>query len=198
MKTLTVYTVDELREKFPKAWERVLNTERQRNARDMFEQDDICTSFRKLFIVAGLPLEDWRIGYDSCDKSWCQVAIGTFGASPDDDDAGANMRGGRAIAWLENNLLTKLRAVKGDKYNKVGAVRSCPLTGVCYDDDFIEHVQARVKSGDTLRDAFESCAQLAGRLCAEATEYHCTEEYIIDNLRINERYFTSAGQSMSD
>lgn len=206
MKTITVYNADELKAQFPEAWEKVLEKWRKIMLSDTWTQDEICDSWKAMLKAARLELKDWQIDYGGCSRSWCKIKSGAFGETPDGEDAGENMTGRRAWAWLENNLLAGLR-IKwnhpkrweyrkyGNSYNP-GMVEPCPFTGMCYDDDFLDHLRKEIAEGASIRAAFESTAALAGKLCEAESEYHNTEEYILEHLEANEHKFTEDGKEV--
>lgn len=163
------------------------------NAQDSFAIDEAMDSSKALFEVANIKLTNWEVG------PYAYSSV-TF----DMGDAG-KLSGPRAIAWLENNLLSKLRITQeafnknrkdymgyGDGY-RVGKVKSCPLTGVCYDEDLLESLRKSVASGDTLKDAFANLADVVRKVTEAECEYQNEDEQIDDTIRANEYEFMEDG-----
>jgi hypothetical protein len=48
---------------------------------------------------------------------------------------------------------------------------SCPLTGVCFDETYLEEIKKSIASGDTLKEAFDSLATVASRLMEEEAKH---------------------------
>lgn len=189
-KTITVYQYAEL------------PTEKAKNrARDWFlECDEISTeevleSLKALFKnCSGVKLTDWSIGTYS--PSYLKVTFAQDGAE--------DLKGARAFAWLENNLLAGVRIPwTGQKRRELaqygvwyrpGLVKPCPFTGVCFDDDFLDALRASLKAGDTLKDAFEDLARHAQKLLEAEYEYHQSEEYVSEMMEANEYEFDEDGR----
>jgi hypothetical protein len=92
-----VYTFDELSDKAKET-----ARERYRNAQTEIPwQDETIESLKVLLKVAGIRLLDWSLGAYNQDNH-IKIEI------PGEPETGA-LSGGRAMAWLENNLLGKLR-----------------------------------------------------------------------------------------
>jgi hypothetical protein len=108
------------------------------------------------------------------------------------------------MAWLENNLLGKLRIPwkgqartsvrKYGKYYRPGLIHSCPFTGFHADDVYIEALREAVRSGDTLKEAFEGLANECARLLEEEAEYQASEESFVVCSQSNETQFTEDGK----
>ena len=162
---------------------------------DSYPADEICDSLKALFkACSGIKLTDWSIGGYS--HSYVRISF--------DQEAVGDFTGGRACAWLENNLLGDLRLpFRGPKrweYAKYGEhyrpriIKPCPFTGVCYDDDFLDELRKDVASGSTLRDAFKGLADRAWRIIEDEYESRQTVEYIEEMIEVNEYEFTKEGK----
>lgn len=75
---------------------------------------------------------------------------------------------------------------------RMGEIPPCPLTGVCFDEDYLEHLRKAVCSGDTLKDAFQGLADVYARLMEAEIEYQMTEEYFIESA--GDDQFTEDGE----
>lgn len=194
MKTITVYTVQELKDAYPDSYEKAYKRWAE-SITEIFWGDDIIESLKGLFkACSGVYLKGWSIGADS--QSWIRITFSNADV--------ADISGNRAMAWLENNLLGDLRisankplftqftlpdgsvteyqpTKRGDvakygKYYRAGMVPPCPFTGVCFDDDFIESLQKDIRGGDTLEQAFEHLAYVASHLMELEWESQTSEE----------------------
>lgn len=188
----TVYQFDELTDK---AKEKARDWYRDATAGESYYLEDIYGSLKATFKAAGIKLTDWSLGpYNRSNQV-------TF----DMGNAG-ELTGARALAWLENNLFEKVRITPaefaerrkdflsyGPAY-RVGRLRPCPFTGMCYDDDYIDSLVKDIKSGDTLRDAFRNLADVCGRLCEQECEYQNEDDTVDESIRANEYEFTEDGK----
>lgn len=181
MKTLSVYQFNELSDD---AKQRAIEDYRDRNyeiqgSHEMF--DSLEALFEKCSDVS---LGRYELGLS---QSWLRVS---FEQNIDD------FSGKRAMAWLENNLLSKLRIpwtsyriqnrrrelAKYGKSYRAGMIKPCPFTGICYDDDFLYALQKSIREGDTLKEAFEGLACEYQRTLNAEYEYENSDEYIREAL----------------
>ena len=183
--TTNVYKFDELSDS---AKEKARDWYRRITAGDSYPLDEMVDSLKGLFEAAGIKLQDWSLGAYSRDN----------GVTFDMGDAG-DLSGPRAMAWLENNLLAPLR-VKSPrtkdqiKYkHEVGTIPSCPLTGMCYDDDFLDKLTAYVKKGETLKDSFHYLADDLMHMAEEEQEYRNEDAQVDESIEINGYEFDEDG-----
>lgn len=155
-------------------------------------QQETFDSLKELFDAAGVKMRDWSLGADS--YSYVRPEF------PGDGGA-ADLTGPRALAWIENNLLAQFRAPfglnkadgnlhctgdngkRGRHYRKTwrryyvpGAVKSCPLTGYCADEDYIDDLIKSIKAGRTLKEAFADLADVYRKLIEGEIEYQRSPE----------------------
>lgn len=153
--------------------------------------DDIRGSIRGGIESAGLSLSDWSIGTHG--YSWVKVT----GL----DDAG-ELRGKRALAWLENNLLAQYRipwsgeqrtsVARYGRFYRPGMVTPDPFTGYYLDDVVIEHLINRIsKCDDTLEEAFESLASVWQRALEDEVESARSREYFEDTWAHEAQYLAN-------
>ena len=192
-KTVRVYTPAELKAKYPKGFERAHDWFKEGNDGVPW-QEEIMDSLKATFKHSGLALRDWYIEGLYPSQSWVK-----FNMESDVE----NLRGQRALAWLENNLLEGLRERRSfihrakkysDKwhvFNKYGEIPSCPFTGVCFDEDFIESLVKDVQNGETLYRAYFNLARVAGKLFEAEIENQNSEEYFLD---YSDLLFTKEGR----
>lgn len=206
MKTLEIklYSARELKEQFPEGYERALKKWRDLQAADPSPpwQDETIDSCKGCIEAVGLKLKEWSIGAYSR-STQCRVEFGwEYG-----DEIG-ELTGKRAWAWLENHLLGPLRISwvsdrnENRKHNAAyrnsgdcrpyspGLVPPCPFTGYCADEDMIDSLKDSIKSGMTLKRAFEALADTA-RECLErdAEDQQREELFLADD----EEQFTEDG-----
>jgi len=215
MKTITtkVYDVRKLKRYRPEGFKRAYETYCQNVAEDTYSMNEIMDSLKALFKAAGVKMSDWEIGAYSHSHLSAQFGREDYGDGP------GELEGARALAWIENNLLEQFRAPfglnkedgnlhlngdngkRGKHYRKrwarwyaPGSVKSCPLTGVCYDEDFIEALTKSVKEGETLREAFEGLADVARKLIEGEDEYAREESSFIEAAEANGWEWTAEGK----
>jgi hypothetical protein len=194
MKTINVYTYDELSNE-AQAVARENYRKRLQACGDYAWMDEIYDSCKKLFEAAGVAMRDYQLGSYRSDItagfSSCEVE---------------ELNGGRAMAWVENNLLSGLRipwrgagrwrvAKYGSCY-RPGLVPPCPFTGYCADDDLLDALIKSVREGDTLREAFEGLAQVVERLVNDEIESQLSDEYMGEHLSANDCEFLESGREV--
>jgi len=172
---------------------RALDKQREFVNKDTYHMDEIVDSLKGLFKAAGVKLTDWSLG------SYNRYNHVDF----DMGDAG-DLKGPRAMAWIENNLLAGLRhkapvTVQQHKDYKaygytVGAVNECPFTGICYDMDFLDALLKDVKDGETLKDAFRGLADVCGKLIEDEHEYRLKDSSLIEDIEANDYEYTEDGE----
>lgn len=209
-----LYNVRELRRYQRAGFDRALEKYREYVAQDSYPADEIMNSLKGLFEAANVKMRDWEIGAYS--HSYLRADFAQEGTE--------ELRGARAFAWIENNLLGPLRAPWGlepvkryDKkyshgthntlYNvedgkprrrwtKPGELKECPFTGMCYDKDLIDALLKAIKAGDTLKEAFEGLADDVRCMIEDDDEYRSKEESFIEHAEANEYEFTADGKTV--
>lgn len=185
--TMKVYTLEELSDK---AKEKARDWYRDIISEDTFDQDEIVGSLMALYKACGIRPRDWSIGaYNQSN-----------GVTLDMGDAG-ELSGKRAFAWIENNLFGQFRIKTnkkdflkyGDGY-RVGQIKSGPLTGMCYDEDFFDRLRGHVKSGMNLHDSFTALADDAARMIEDADDYRREDAQVDESITANEYEFTIDGK----
>jgi hypothetical protein len=197
-----VYQFDELDED---AKEKAREWWRNLEYQDPTGQQEIWDSLEALLKLACLDRWDW-------DRN----------THPPLDENVKELDGKRAFAWLENNLFSRLRWHKHkgvrevvdkktkltqwrpytkqelrDKFKygyRVGAIPDCPLTGMCYDMNFLDDLKDSIKSGMNLNDAFRSLPEKARKMADDEMEWRCKDEQVDESIRVNEYEFTKEGR----
>lgn len=192
--TINLYTAEELKEKFPKAFEKALSN--FQNPKDYFVPwvDETVDSFIQVFEKCyGIKLKDYNIGYP-----------GTYVKFEFSYDEVGDFSGHRAIAWLENNLFGRLR-IDWYKHNPKrkttkyygqwpDEIRECPLTGYCCDREFLLELQKSILNGENLRMAFSNLAHVCQDLVDQEYEYYYSEESFLDQMDANDVLFDEYGK----
>lgn len=190
-KTVTVWRFDELSDK---AKARALNDWNSKRD-EVFWSDEIIESLKAVFKhTQGVRLKDWELGI--CSRSFVKIAF--------DQEEAETLTGPRALAWLENNLLAGLRIpYRGNerwsvsKYGasyRAGMIKPCPLTGVCFDEMFLDSLIESVKKGEELREAFEGLAGVAEKMLNDENDAQNSEEYFADHCDANGYEFDENGK----
>lgn len=187
----TLYQFDELS---PEAKEKARTWYRDGSASENYAGEDMLKSMEAIFKRSGITLNYWSIGPYS--YSYVRFDMG---------DAG-ELTGRRATAWLENNLFSGLRmtpqefAAKRKDYMgygasyRVGKIKPCPLTGMCYDEDLLEDLQHSIKSGMTLKDAYHALPEKVRQMNEAEIEYSNEDAQVDESITINEYEFTADGK----
>lgn len=193
MKTYEVitYTIEELKKQFPEGYKRAIEVWRD-DEREIPWMEETVESLKKLIeATEQITLKDWNLGaYNR--NNHIRIAFR--------EDNAEMLEGKRAFAWLENNLLSKLRIPwkgKAPKYGKgyrAGMVKPCPFTGYCADEDYLQDLTENIKGGMNLKDAFTSLADTCERLLEQECEYAHKEETIVENMMANMCEFTEDGK----
>lgn len=122
-----------------------------------------------------------------------------------DNEEAEDLRGKRALAYLENNLLNNIRISRqaylmnrkdylrfGNSY-RVGKIEPCPFTGYCADDDFLSSLLKDIKKGFTLKESCLNLADKAAELIEAEEQSQLENDYISDTILANEYEFLQDG-----
>lgn len=213
VKTEKVYTAAHLRRYYPQAFNRAL--EKYRENLDLeYVSSEMLDSLKGLFNAAGVKLADYSLG---------AYNRGNMLRAEFPQDGAAELSGPRALAWIENNILGPLRAPYGlrppaasakkyvngthntvyntdengrplRRWTRPGAVKDCPFTGVCYDEDFLEDLIKSVKSGRTLKEAFEDLADLFAKNLEDEYSYQAEAPQFLEHAEMNGYEFDKEGR----
>lgn len=190
MRNIKIYKIEELEEG---AKNRAISDYKNDSyKREISWQDELSDSFKKLFQIANITIKNYSLGLE---QSFVKF---------DMDENTYKLNSARALAWLESNLLSKLRmsrtkylANRKDnlKYGyKIGAIPECPLTGTCYDMDFLDSLKKNILEGSNLGDSFKYLANEYSRILDNEYTYQNTDEYIFEHMQANEYEFTESGK----
>lgn len=206
MRTITtkVYSAKHLKRYYPDGFNRAL--EKYRENLDLeYTSDEMMSTLKALCAAGNVKMRDWSLGAYNRGNN--------LSVSINGEDGTEELTGARALAWIENRILGPLRAPWGlrsvkstnvklshgthnpvynvedgkprRRWTAPGAVPSCPLTGMCYDGDFLEDLQKSVKEGRTLKEAFEDLADLFASMLEDEYEYQGKEEQFLDAADAN-------------
>lgn len=185
-----VYSVQELREKFPAAFKRA--HERFAQSDDgQYTADEVFASLKATVAAFGARLTDWSIGAYS--RSYVKVS--------GIDDV-LDLSHGRAWAKFEQAVAPHRIPWSGPRRREVakygahyrpGMIMPCPFTGVCYDEDMLESIRKDLRGGCTLRDALRNLADTAQRILERDAEYRASEEYFIEHATDHGTEFRANG-----
>ena len=224
MKTIqfNAYTLAELKEQFPDAYARALRNW-QESRDEIFWQDETVDSLKAVLKAASITLRNWSLGaYNR--NNYIKISFPNddaenlsgkraFAWLENNLFAALRVRGNMRIDdWGKQKdpatgyLARNAKLDKSARYyrtldgklhrreGKVGEIPSCPLTGYCTDDDYIDALRASVRDGETLKDAFCNLADVCQRLLEQEAEAQASEEYFADHAEANELLFTEDGE----
>lgn len=209
MKTLTIeaYEYNELSDEAKAV---ALKNHQERCDRSSYVpwKDEIFESLKSVVEWADFKLMDWSIGPYS--NSYIKVRH-------NNNEACEEFSGRRAFAYMENHFFGPLRlrwhgakrwamAKHNAAYRSchapsstvrqcycAGRVPPCPLTGVCFDEDFIDALMKDLREGATLKDAIEWLSNKAVELMEAECESQRSEEYFIEECSANAIVFDENG-----
>lgn len=189
MKTITqkAYTIEELEKLDYRAYESAYDNWVSKKYDDDYLRDEIKSSVKALAKFLGLAGARIASNY-----------VFTAGKNVDD------LSGVRAETWLENNLFSKLRikpTVENRKKaaaggEKIGHIKSCPFTGICYDESLLDYIRNSVADGMTIGETFAGLWDEADRILEEEREYLNSEEYFKQECSDFDRYFDDTGREI--
>ena len=127
------------------------------------------------------------------------------------------VKGLRLRTWLINNFYSDLYKPKflcitnghygaigigsKTKYSKVFIDNNCVLTGCCYDYDILDPIYNFIEKFDikkdrytTLEDLLSDCVRNYENIIEKHVEYIESDEYITENILVNEYTFNESGE----
>lgn len=188
--TRTIYSASELREKLPEAFERAHRRYCERLDNIPWQEETV-QSLLELIKRTGYTVRNYSIGaYNRGNGLWLD--------SKDCDE----LTGKRAWAWLETNLLEQLRVpVAGkrrwelSKYGeRAGSVPSCPLTGYCADEDYLDALRANIRAGCSVKESLADLANTCAKLLEQEDKAQLQEDYFAEHADANGWEFDEEGQ----
>lgn len=223
--TVITYTIAELKTQFPDAFEHAHRQFlREREGDELPWQEEIFDSLKATVEAAGLTLKDWNLGICnrsngidvrfheegaedlSGKRAFAWLENNLFGplrvrGNTRIDDWRKHVN--PATGFLKQGApLDKTaryyRTLDGKLHRSdgaVGSIPSCPLTGVCFDEDYLDALRKAIRNGDTLKEAFEGLADTYVELLQAEYDATQTEEYFVDTAEAAEMQFTEDGEA---
>lgn len=162
--SVTVYTLEELKESHPEAYKAVHERWEALTLRDNPPwMEETMASLRAVIDACGGKLADWSIG------AWTQCSATVEGI--DDEEQGRE--------WFLHNVLKPNGYTRRNGHAYFPG--NCKFTGYCADDDFLEATWKALKRGDTLTRALEGLADKAGEMMEADYEQAQEEESMLAN-----------------
>lgn len=222
-KTVTTYTASELKEQFPDAFEHALS-EWQNRSEPAAWSDEIFDSLKAVCKAADVKLKDWDLGaYNRGNHidielpgddataelsgkramAWLENNLfGPLRVRPNLRIDDWRKHVDPATGFLKHNapldeLSRYYRTLDGKLHLRggaIGQVPPCPLTGVCFDEDYLDALRKAIRDGETLQEAFKGLADVYERLVEAEIESQNTEEYFIEHAETNDWQFTEDGE----
>lgn len=208
-RTIKVYTAQELKEKFPEAFEKAHENFKDdvRNDPYLPWQEEIMDSMKATFKNAGVTLHDWSIGAYS--PSYVKFSIPTYWSELAEEDLLVDDYEGKlAYNWLKEafDLKSYKRVVFKNHLGKPahrydfkkldGTDWSCEFTGYCADHDYLESLFDCIHNGMSLHDAFSNLGDVTRKLFENEYEYQQSEEYFFEEASANGYEYTEEGDKI--
>lgn len=193
-KRITVYSIEELKEKFPDAYDKEYNIYRQsvENSPYMAWQSEIMDSLNATFKKSNVTLKDWSIG--TYQSNWARFTIPTYWSElADEDSLVDDYTGELAYNWLKESFgISSFERIEYMDENNHIAIQydfkildgqdwDCEFTGYCADYDFLASLFESIYDGRTLNYAYENLANVAGKLFEQELEFVLSEECFLEN-----------------
>jgi hypothetical protein len=130
-----------------------------------------------LIELGGYRLKDYSLGDSSCRNNYIRL----------EERECDELSGKRAMAWIENNILSKLRDEKG----KLDAGK---LTGYCMDYTLVESLRESIRTGSTIMQAFRDLVCTYVSQVDAEWENQTSEEAFLDLSDANDYQFSADGR----
>lgn len=199
--TITYYTFDELS---PEAQERAIQDRREANWQEpFFWSDEALESIKKGFNAFGCSIGRYSIQWDNSRQSNVPFSM------PENAE---ELTGLRLRTWIINNAYSALRERKpqGKYYFPEGSKKgryprrsriiytdtSCPFTGVCYDESFLDPIRKFIAQPDprtTFEELMEDAINAVLKDVQSEIEYRYTDQGIREELGVNAYEYTENG-----
>jgi len=188
--TMNAYTIRELKEvnkaAYNKLYEKFQDIE-------YFWMDNSIKSVKEFFTFLNIPIKDYTFDINYCTESYIKFIL---------DNNVKSLHGSRALAWLENNLLSKIREKRpfdkrykdGTKYNKF---ISMPFTGYYMDDVILDYVITSINKGNSIGNTLHDIAwKVSDEMRLDYLEY-IKEENFIEKYEYDGILFTMSGDMIT-
>lgn len=200
--TVTYYTFDELS---PQAQGRAIQDRREANWQEpFFWADEAMESIKEGLNAFGSSIGRYSIQWDNANLSSVPFSM------PENVE---ELTGLRLRTWIINNAYSALRERKpqGKYYFPEGSKKgryprrsriiytdtSCPFTGVCYDESFLDPIRkfmAKPDPGTTFEELMEDAISAVLKDVESEIEYRDTDEAIREELEANGYEYTKNGK----
>lgn len=219
--TITGYTPEELKEQFPHAFKRAHERWASRQNEIPWQHETI-DSLKTLLKAADVKLLNWSLGaYNRGNfikvafpreeveefthrRAWAWMESHLFGPLRirhamiiDDwrkhiDPATGYLK---RNAPLQKNTRYYHTSSELCRRGAGGEIPSCPLTGICFDENYLDALRKSVREGDDLKTAFQNLADVCQTLLENELDYACSEECFLETPDL---YFDEDGDDVSD
>ena len=176
--TVQVYSACELKHEHPHAFAKAYEKYKEGEYNyGLNWGDEMFQSLKALIELGGYKMTRYSLGDSSCRDNHIQI---------DKQDCDG-LSGKRAMAWLENNILSKLR-------DKKGQLDAGKLTGYCLDYTLVESLQESIRTGSTIREAFTELVTPYVAQVDSEWEDQLSEERFLDTSDANNVQFFEDGR----
>jgi hypothetical protein len=183
--TRTLYTIEEIRDRFPDAYDKIREDwcDAVDQSGDTPWSEEIMGSLEATIAACGAELTDWSIGpYSPSDLT---VSVDDFFEDGEDTEEKKDS------AWFFDTILRPF-GYKAHKEKGVDFPGLCPLTGICFDDDFLESVYQDLQRDCTLSESLENLADRSREKMEEEIEGEKDEEWMLGAL--SDMWYTEDGE----
>jgi len=158
-----------------------------RSDNEYHHSDEVIKTIKEGLLHFGAELKNYSIDWDNING--CDFSI-DLGVSEEVEE----LTSVRLWKYLHNNNLFTYY----NKYNKKTEnllEGSCPFTGVCFDEDFLDNIRQFVKKPDTttFKELLTDAVYNAINAGCKDWEYQQSDEAIIETIEANEYEFKADG-----
>lgn len=175
MRNITVYNLVELKERFPKAFAKVLKGWAE-DQTEWLAGDETLASLAAVVEFCGFNLDNYQI--TPWGQSWLR-------ASPKDEEVQYS------LVWFTAKAVELGYTFHPDQADRLYFPGRCPFTGYCSDEDFMESIYNSLAGGLTIERALFKLAAIAQRHCEDDYTSQQSEESMLVNWESCE--FTAEG-----
>lgn len=190
---INIYKFDELP---PEAQAKVIEKWTEQNYEEQFFwANEALEAIKKGLDAFSCDLRDYSIDWSNPNGSYFKIRY------PENAE---ELRGNRLRTWLINNADTgtftgpkKYRKIAKKRESRIIKVESsCPFTGVCYDESFLDPIRKFIAhpDGRDLTDLMQGACRAVNKDTESEIDYQNTDAAIIETIQANDYEFDENGE----